>query len=131
MFQEINPVFMKETDNNKSWFRDAENDCELFVWKNSAQKIVRFQLWHEDFLIEWNVENGFKSGRLDPEVGSFRNYQSPSYRYHHQFATKLIPEMEKMLFPDDATEPLPDELHFVYEIFQQQNKYGAWNLTRL
>ncbi len=120
MFQEIDPSFLKERDGNKSWFRDAENNCELFIWKNNVHQIVRFQFWHEDYLVEWNIETGFKSGRLDPEVGAFRSYQSPSFRYHHHFESDLISKMEKLLISHDSQEVLPDALHFVHTIILNQ-----------
>ena len=121
MFQEINPAFFKEPDENKSWFRDAENNCELFVWKNTAQKIIRFQLWYEDYLVEWDTEKGFKSGLLEPEVGAFRSYQSPSFRYHHRFAAELISKMKQMLNPQNNEESLPDALRFVHETILNQH----------
>ncbi len=121
MFQEINPSYFKEPEPNKSWFRDGENNCDLFIWKDQSQQIVRFQLWHEDILIEWEAGKGFRSGLLDPEVGAFRSYQSPSFRYHHQLAQNLVSEVKKRRLPVQPSTPLPEALRFVRQLILQQS----------
>ena len=90
MFSKINPELLKEQEKNKTWYRDADNNCDLFVWEESGTNISKFQLWYEDFLLEWDINAGFRSGQLDPEVGSFRNYQSPSYKYYQEFLFKPL-----------------------------------------
>ncbi len=120
MFQEINPSFFKERDKNKSWFRDAENNCELFIWRNGQNQIIRFQLWYEDALIEWDLRNGFKSGILDPEVGAFRSYQSPSYRYHTHFVSGLISKIKTILNSNAENKSVQDALHFVQAVMREK-----------
>lgn len=105
MFSKIDPELLKDQEKNKTWYRDAENNCDLFVWEDSGLTITKFQLWYEDFLLEWDRNSGLRSGRLDPEVGSFRSYQSPSYKYYQEFVSKPLTKILLFLQNSSGAEP--------------------------
>ncbi len=93
MFVKIKQEVLKEQDANKSWYRDVENECDLFIWLNTSDNLKHFQLWYKNNLLEWDRQKGLKSGSLDEETGSFKNYQSPSYHYHRSFNNELALKM--------------------------------------
>ena len=128
MFSKINPELLKDQEQNKTWYRDADNDCDLFVWENSGETITKFQLWYENFLLEWDIQSGLRSGRLDPEVGSFRSYQSPSYKYYQEFLfkplNKILHFLQDTIITDRGESQNLEVINFVIQIvkkFQLEN----------
>jgi len=104
MFLKINADLLKEQEADKSWYRDADKECDLFVWQTESGVLTRFQFWYKRKLFEWDSKSGYKSGALDAEVGSFKNYQSPSYHYHQEFNERSIDEMIQILQDDPASD---------------------------
>ncbi len=97
MFIKIKPDVLKEQEAGKFWYRDADNESDLFLWQDESGRLKRFQFWHQNKLLEWDERSGYKSGNLDNEVGSFKSYQSPSYHYHQEFNTGFAVEMMEFL----------------------------------
>jgi len=66
MFYEIDNSLIQQEDPNlhAHWFRDSRRDRDLFVWKDDNRKIVRVQLSYNDIIVEWDKENGVRTGRL-------------------------------------------------------------------
>lgn len=104
MFTKIKADVLKERENDKSWYRDAENESDLFVWQGEDGNVQRFQLWHKNDLLEWNQHGGFKSGSLTGEVGAFKSYQAPSYHYHSKFKSALALKMTPLIRENISSE---------------------------
>jgi hypothetical protein len=92
MFTEIDPEFIKQTDDtlHKRWFRDASAECDLLIWEDVKGSLYRFQFWHQDALIEWDNDGGIRSGHVDQNSGAFQHYQSKLYRLHDNFDQDLF-----------------------------------------
>lgn len=117
MFVQINQNILKNPQENKSWYRDSDNNCDLFIWLDQQNAFRRFQLWHDDFLVEWDACEGLKSGQLDAREGSFHNLQAPSYHYHQTYLKEPIHKMLQFLEPIENSE-LEQILNFVRQILK-------------
>ena len=115
MFVKIKPEVLKEQERGKLWYRDAGQECDLFIWLNAAEEVTHFQLWQQNNLLEWDRQKGFKSGTLDEERGSFKNYQSPSYHYHRSFNNELALKMVGLLSNSLAEK---EERNFLVKIIE-------------
>lgn len=92
LFREINQALLKKTESdlNKRWFRDVDRNCDLFIWQNIDNEVVKFQFWHDEVLLEWDIGKGIKTGKMDVNTGAFMNYQAPIFRYHDNFNRDII-----------------------------------------
>ncbi len=99
MFTEIDPQYIKNDDNDlrKRWFRDDKSGCDLLIWVNKDRQIVKFQFWKDEALIEWNIDKGLKTGKIDPATGGFKNYQASFYRYHFDFDKKIVQNVKNLI----------------------------------
>ena len=99
MFIEINPEYIKNDDIHlkKRWFRDAENGCDLLVWQDDEQNVVKFQFWKDEALIEWTAKKGLRTGKVDPATGGFKNYHASFYRYHFNFDQKIVENVKQLI----------------------------------
>jgi hypothetical protein len=99
MFQEIDPLLIMPPENHKQkrWFRDTEAECDLFVWEDLEGKVMRFQFWHQDALVEWNEDSGLKTGHLDQESGAFVHYQTETYRLHREIDSEIVILVKNLL----------------------------------
>lgn len=94
MFVEVDHKLLKQSSGKpnsiKRWFRDADRDCDIFIWQNDSKEIIRFQFWLKEYLLEWNQRRKFKTGKLDSDIKGFKSYQSPTYKYHSNPDTIII-----------------------------------------
>ncbi len=118
MFTQIDKNLLKNPLENKSWFRDSENGCDLFIWLDEYGQIIHFQLWHEDFLVEWELNSGIKTGQLDSSEGSFHNLQSPSYHYHQTYLSEPVKKIRQFIEPAHTNE-LENKLIFIRYILKK------------
>jgi len=124
VFVEINKDLLKKTESDleKRWFRDADRNCDLFLWQNTGKEVMRFQFWVEDTLLEWNAASGFKTGRLDQHSGAFTNYQAPIFRYHQRLDEDILNSIEHLLQGDlDKA----DDLAVFDTVLEQLEKLNA------
>jgi len=119
MFQEINPDLIKQpaASSRKRWFRDAEIDCDLFLWQDEGGKLRRFQFWYQDALVEWNQDTGVRTGHVDAINGSFVHYQSKLFRLHHNMDQDIMRGVKDLL--ENKTNPLQSGMTEVHEILQE------------
>ncbi len=118
MFIKIKPDVLKEQEAGKSWYRDGDNECDLFLWQDETGRLKRFQFWRQNKLLEWDEQNGYKSGNLEIEHGSFKNYQSPSYYYHTEYNKSFAVEM--MEFLEEQQVPEEEQNLFSYILRKMQ-----------
>ena len=101
MFAEIDTQLLKENSDRSSpqkrWFRDAEGECDLFVWIDQNSQINKFQFWLKDLLLEWDRQYGLKTGKLDEDSGSFHSIQAPVYSYHLNMQKGILPLVYRLL----------------------------------
>ena len=116
MFVEIDKTLLKQTDINleKRWFRDVDRECDLFTWQNNESKIIRFQFWMDESLLEWNNEKGFKTGKLDQNTGAFRSYQAPMFRYHSNSDNEILATVSQLLKGELDQDDAEDVFDSVY-----------------
>lgn len=124
MFVEINKDLLKKTDTNldKRWFRDVDRECDLFTWQNEENKIVRFQFWMDESLLEWHSEKGFKTGRLDHNTGAFRSYQAPLFRYHSNSDNEILNTVAHLIKGDIDHEQAEEIFDSVYDELLKINR---------
>lgn len=117
MFVEIDKELLKQTDINleKRWFRDVDRECDLFTWQNKENKIVRFQFWMDESLLEWNSDKGFKTGKLDQNTGAFRSYQAPMFRYHSNSDNEILTTVSQLIKGDLNQDEAEDIFDSVYD----------------
>lgn len=112
MFREIDKQFLKYSEEDigfeKRWFRDAERECDIFVWQDNKQ-IIRFQFWYNDFLLEWDRTKGIKTGKIDASTGSFHSYQTPIFRYHDNFDKEIYNSVQQLL-SGELKQELPNSI---------------------
>ncbi len=126
MFIKIKPDVLKEQEAGKSWYRDADNECDLFLWQDETGNLKRFQLWQKNRLLEWDEQNGYKSGNLDTEEGSFKSYQSPSYHYHPKFNIGFAIEMMEFF----KEQQVPEEEHILFsDIMRKIQRFISLRVT--
>lgn len=106
MFSRIDTSILKEKDPMMQWYRDADNGRDLFVWFSDVNKIIRFQVWQGEELLEWDVHKKIRTGTLDGASGSFENLQSPTYKYHSRFRNDSF-RLFNFLLDGQAMEGLP------------------------
>jgi hypothetical protein len=99
MFHEIDPELIKQPGSfsKKRWFRDADAECDLFLWQDDADQLQRFQFWYHDALIEWDHITGIRTGHIDAISGSFIHYQSVFFRLHHNLDQEIIQGVRDLL----------------------------------
>jgi len=101
VFTEINTQILKDNSGRdipqKRWFRDAERECDLFVWTDQSGRISKFQFWLKNLLLEWDRRYGLKTGELDEESGSFHSIQAPVYSYHLNMHKGILPLVYRLL----------------------------------
>ncbi|HID40200.1 MAG TPA: hypothetical protein EYP36_11900 [Calditrichaeota bacterium] len=101
MFTEINAQLLKDNSGSvepqKRWFRDADSECDLFVWMDKNRQMTKFQFWLKDLLLEWDRHDGLKTGKLDDESGSFHSIQTPVYSYHLTMHKGILPLVYRLL----------------------------------
>jgi len=92
MLREIDPHLLKQDAAGllRRWFKDTENDCDLFIWANQSGKLVRFQFWMDEVLLEWQQGKGLRTGSMDQKSGGFVSLQAASFRYHTGMRTELV-----------------------------------------
>lgn len=124
MFVEINKELLKQTDINldKRWFRDVDRECDLFIWQDDDNKIVRFQFWMDDSLLEWNNDKGFKTGKLDQNTGAFRSYQAPMFRYHSNSDNEILTTVSQLLQGDLDQDEAEEVFDSVYDELAKINR---------
>lgn len=115
MFSQIDQNLLKNPQENKSWYRDAENGCDLFLWKDKHNQIIQFQLWHEEFLVEWHLKGGLKTGQLDSKEGSFQNIQAASYHYHRTYLGEPVQKILQFIDPEHD-EDMKSVFHFIRQM---------------
>ncbi len=113
MFTEISAKLLKDNSGKKvpqkRWFRDAERECDLFVWMDQNGRMTKFQFWLKDLLLEWDKKNGLKTGKLDSESGSFHSIQTPVYSYHLNMHKGILPLVYRLL-KKEITKPKSNQL---------------------
>lgn len=113
MFREVNKGYLKITEEDreldKRWFRDAERECDIFVWQNPRETIVRFQFWYHESLLEWDQVKGIKTGKVDATTGAFRSYQTPIFRYHSSFDQEILDNIQQLI-NGEIREELPNDI---------------------
>jgi hypothetical protein len=116
MFQEINPDLIKQSSYNsrKRWFRDAETECDLFLWQDEDRKLKRFQFWYQDALVEWDRDTGIRTGHVDAVSGSFVHYQSRLFRLHRNLDQEIISGVKELM--QNKTDLLQSGMTEVHEI---------------
>jgi hypothetical protein len=101
MFREVNKDYLKSTEEDrgldKRWFRDAERECDIFVWQNDQHKIIRFQFWYHETLLEWDQIKGYKTGKVDATTGAFKSYQTTIFRYHTNFDQEILSNIQHLI----------------------------------
>ena len=116
MFCEINKSLLKKNEDgsepNKQWFRDADRECDLFVWQDADQKIFRFQFWFHDSLLEWQRGKGMRTGKMDKESGAFQNLQAPVFQYHLNFDQDVLKNIRQLLQSGNSN----DDADKVFEV---------------
>jgi hypothetical protein len=126
MFHEIDPELIKQSGpySRKRWFRDAEAECDLFLWQDERNKLVRFQFRYQNALIEWDHQKGIRTGHIDVLSGSFVHYQSKLFRLHQNLDAEIIQGVQHLL--NDQNDNLQDEMNSIrkvlYEIADRFNK---------
>ena len=124
MFLEINKDLLKQTDINleKRWFRDVDRECDLFIWQNDDNKIVRFQFWMDESLLEWNENKGYKTGKLDQNTGAFRSYQAPLFRYHSNSDNEILTTVSQLIKGNLDQDEAEDVFDSVYDELAKINR---------
>ena len=124
MFVEIDKELLKQTDSNleKRWFRDVDRECDLFTWQNDENKVIRFQFWMDESLLEWHREQGFKTGKLDQNTGAFRSYQAPLFRYHSNSDNEILTTVSHLLKGDLDQNEAEDIFDSVYDELMKLNR---------
>jgi len=117
MFTQIDHNLLKDPQHNKSWYRDSENGCDLFVWLDKHDQVIHFQLWHEEFLVEWELRRGLKTGQLDSSEGSFHNLQAASYHYHRTYLSEPLKKILQFVEPLHNN-ALENKLIFIRQILK-------------
>lgn len=117
MFMQIDQNILKHPEQNNFWYRDAENGCDLFLWLDQHDQIQHFQLWHEEYLVEWDFRQGLKSGQLDPNEGSFHNLQARSYHYHRTYLSEPLHKILHIIESAHNTE-IEGKLVFIRQILK-------------
>ena len=92
MFFEIDPELIKQEDEEqtKRWFRDSDAECDLLVWQDMKGIINRIQFWYYDALLQWDAQQGVKTGFVNRSSGAFMHYHSDLYRFHEKFDEEVI-----------------------------------------
>lgn len=127
MFNEIDPRLIKndETGLQRRWLRDAERNCDLFVWLDRRKEIVKFQFWLNEALVEWTLNKGMSTGRMNQHSGAFIHMQAPVFRYHEQASANLIQSIRAALGNITETETGSAEiLDLVIAELQKFNETG-------
>ncbi len=126
MFHEIDPALIKQSSpfSKKRWFRDAEAECDLFLWQDDRNKLQRFQFRYQDALIEWDHIKGIRTGHIDALSGSFIHYQSKLFRMHQNLDLEIIQGIKQMLTnkEDDLQEGMRQIREILYEIAGRSHK---------
>jgi hypothetical protein len=119
MFQEIDPLLIKQPGpySKKRWFRDAETECDLFLWQDESDRLQRFQFWYQDAVIEWNTSSGIRTGHIDVLSGSFVYYQSKTYRLHQNLDQEILRGVMELL--DKKVSASPAGMNQVREILYE------------
>ena len=99
MFYEIDPSLIKSSNPElrKRWYRDYENECDLFVWQDQNSKIHSFQFWYKDALLQWEEDKGIKTGKIDERSGAFMSLQSDLFRMHQETNTEIVNTVYNLL----------------------------------
>jgi hypothetical protein len=123
VFVEINKELLRKTepDLEKRWFRDVENNCDLLIWQNNENQVVRFQFWMEESLLEWNLNKGYKTGRIDQHTGAFRSYHAPLFRYHANFDSEILDSVLQLLNTEGENEFDDKTFELIFDQLEQFN----------
>ncbi len=124
MFYEIDPDLLKDKHlrGYTRWYRESRADIDLFVWQDEEHRILKFQLWDEDRLWEWERKKGWKFGSLDPESGAFKNYQSPVYHYEKHWADTGLRKILDLLEVSDTERVLQFVTSRVRQVLDKKNR---------
>jgi hypothetical protein len=119
MFHEIGQEFIKQQDSlpKKRWFRDADAECDLFLWQNDKKELRHFQFRYHDALIEWDPQHGLRTGHVDSVSGSFIHYQSIFFRLHHDLDQQIIRGVKDLL--DHKNDDLLAEMGSIQEVLHE------------
>ena len=119
MFHEIDQEFIKQQDSfpKKRWFRDADAECDLFLWQDDTDKLQHFQFWYHDALIEWDHSTGIRTGHIDSINGSFVHYQSIFFRLHHNLDQEIIQGVKDLL--NNKSDKLQAEMNQVQDVLHE------------
>jgi hypothetical protein len=119
MFQEINPDLIKQSadTSKKRWFRDAESECDLFLWQDQEGKLKRFQFWYQEAVVEWDRDTGIRTGHMDNLSGSFVHYQSRLFRLHRNLDQDIIQGVKELL--QDKKDLLETEMTEIRAILRE------------
>ena len=101
---------------HKSWFNDRE--CDLFVWRNHGEEIVRFQFCYgkpvDEHVAEWSVEDGLTHMRVDDgERGAWSFGMTPIFVPDGVFDRRALAEtlrQHAQQVPADIVEFVSDKL---------------------
>ncbi len=126
MFHEIDPELIRQSNplSVKRWFRDAEAECDLFLWQDEKNKLQRFQFRYQDAVIEWDQLKGIRTGHIDALSGSFIHYQSRLFRLHQNLDLEIIQGVKHLLNfkEDDLQGDMRQIREILYEIAARSHK---------
>ena len=99
MFFEIDLELIKQEDEGqtKRWFRDSDAECDLLVWEDLKGIINRIQFWYYDALLQWDAQQGVKTGMVNRSSGAFMHYHSDLYRFHEKFDEEVIATIKHII----------------------------------
>jgi hypothetical protein len=119
MFHEIDPELIKQSSplSIKRWFRDAEAECDLFLWQDDKNKLQRFQFKYQEALIEWDQLKGICTGHIDTLSGSFVHYQSIFFRLHQNLDQEIVKGVKELLI--NRGDNLQEGMHQIREILYE------------
>ena len=124
MFIEIDSDLIKQDDeqHQKRWFRDSEAECDLLVWHDAQGDINRIQFWYYDALLQWDANQGVKTGMVNRSSGSFEHYHSELYRLHEEFDEEIISTIKSIIIRElnADNQLLIDVKNILYNISDQQ-----------
>jgi hypothetical protein len=92
MLREIDPHVMKPEKSGliRRWLRDAEKNCDVFIWTDASGTIKRFQFWSGAILLEWQSGIGLRTGNADMTSGGFVSLQAASFQYHFNAKNEVL-----------------------------------------
>jgi hypothetical protein len=123
MFFEIDPELIKQEDEQqtKRWFRDSDAECDMLVWLDMTGAISRIQFWYYDALLQWDAQQGVKTGLVNRSSGAFMHYHSDLYRLHEKFDEEIISTIKRIIIREltEDNQLLIDVKNILHQISDQ------------